>query len=568
MICKLEIYNGELNLFPVVTNERVFAQITMGNIVKGQPGKSPIIGENDNWWVYNNETGEYEDTGKIATTSDDVVKYVEAKDEQHPNRKAIQLANGDLITGVAKKEGLGSVNIAMVNEWDVVDLGTSELPINLNTPKGVRPTVQEAGQTGGEANKIAYLSDLENVGGEISVISLYRHFNSGAMIDLYYVSKAQNTKLWDCIDNNKKFVFEADSILLIPTKMTKSDQNHVNIWINYTKVSDDDTGLKEVNLCPSINFGTLVRDYDYDQMFGSSEIPNPEFRLDLIKNGEGTKFLADDGQYKEIPTGGDVEVIKLSEWFNGSPSVLIEQTEIFPEENAKLFKALEDNKTIILALYKGSNHSSPYESLKTVYGKLSINRISDTKIEIIVENLTAWENRIYVGSLKLGPFYKNKTDSYIVNFNSGIETTSITLDKSGDGTKFLGNNGNYLQIPGTSVVYEHSTLSTQRITVDLYNEIKNNLVNGFPMYVKNYGFMDVQRNYNDSKMYIRYSKMEFVEGSSAIEDPVVNNVILTLNKSQDQNGVYYNNVVTEFNTQTIHQLMDRITALEAKTSNL
>lgn len=43
MICKLEIYNGELNLFPVVTNERVFAQITMGNIVKGQPGVTPHI---------------------------------------------------------------------------------------------------------------------------------------------------------------------------------------------------------------------------------------------------------------------------------------------------------------------------------------------------------------------------------------------------------------------------------------------------------------------------------------------------------------------------------------------
>ena len=34
MICKLEIYNGELNIFPIVTNERVFAQITMGNIVE------------------------------------------------------------------------------------------------------------------------------------------------------------------------------------------------------------------------------------------------------------------------------------------------------------------------------------------------------------------------------------------------------------------------------------------------------------------------------------------------------------------------------------------------------
>lgn len=37
-----------------------------------------------------------------------------------------------MITCMAKKEGLGSVNIAMVNEEDVVDIGTAELPINLN----------------------------------------------------------------------------------------------------------------------------------------------------------------------------------------------------------------------------------------------------------------------------------------------------------------------------------------------------------------------------------------------------------------------------------------------------
>ena len=36
----------------------------------------------------------------------------------------------------------------------------SILPINLNTPSGVRPTVQEAGQSGEEANKIAYLTDV------------------------------------------------------------------------------------------------------------------------------------------------------------------------------------------------------------------------------------------------------------------------------------------------------------------------------------------------------------------------------------------------------------------------
>lgn len=40
MICKLEIYNGELNIFPVVINERVFAQITMGNTVVDHLGST------------------------------------------------------------------------------------------------------------------------------------------------------------------------------------------------------------------------------------------------------------------------------------------------------------------------------------------------------------------------------------------------------------------------------------------------------------------------------------------------------------------------------------------------
>ena len=132
---------------------------------------------------------------------------------------------------------------------------------------------------------------------------------------------------------------------------------------------------------------------------------------------DGYKFLADDGTYKEIPTGGDVEVIKLSEWFNESPSVLIEQTWIFLEENAKLFKALEDNKTIILALYNGSGFNSPYDSLKKVYGKLSINHISATKIEISVEDWSIYSNRntIQMYSLKFGPFDKSETNTYIVN---------------------------------------------------------------------------------------------------------------------------------------------------------
>jgi hypothetical protein len=49
----------------------------------------------------------------------------------------------------------------MISKWNTVDFGTSSLPINLNTPDGVRPTVQEASQSGEQAHKIAYLSDFD-----------------------------------------------------------------------------------------------------------------------------------------------------------------------------------------------------------------------------------------------------------------------------------------------------------------------------------------------------------------------------------------------------------------------
>ena len=73
-------------------------------------------------------------------------------------RKSIVLGNYDTLLGTDTKGQ--TYNIAMISKWDKVDLGTTSLPINLNTPKGVRPTVQEAGQTGEEANKIAYLSEI------------------------------------------------------------------------------------------------------------------------------------------------------------------------------------------------------------------------------------------------------------------------------------------------------------------------------------------------------------------------------------------------------------------------
>lgn len=86
-----------------------------------------------------------------------------------PKRKAIVLNNHDTILAYGEKEGEGTYSILMLNKWGVVDLGTPKKPINLNTPKGVRPTVQEDGQTGAQAYKVAYTLDIDNLSTALTV---------------------------------------------------------------------------------------------------------------------------------------------------------------------------------------------------------------------------------------------------------------------------------------------------------------------------------------------------------------------------------------------------------------
>lgn len=67
---------------------------------------------------------------KLATLDSKAVKYQEIGE----NRKTIQLANYDTISGVTTK-GLG-VNLAMVSKWDKADFGSSQVSMNLNSLDG------------------------------------------------------------------------------------------------------------------------------------------------------------------------------------------------------------------------------------------------------------------------------------------------------------------------------------------------------------------------------------------------------------------------------------------------
>lgn len=96
------------------------------------------------------------------------VKYEDVADSNLPECKAIVLKNGDVILG-GNLEG-GTSSLVQLNRWGVADFGSSSVPFNINTPKDVRPTVQEAGQSGEEAHKIAYLSDVESSSAQIEEV--------------------------------------------------------------------------------------------------------------------------------------------------------------------------------------------------------------------------------------------------------------------------------------------------------------------------------------------------------------------------------------------------------------
>lgn len=97
------------------------------------------------------------------------VKYEDVADSNLPERKAIVLKNGDVILG-GNLEG-GTSSLVQLNRWGVADFGSSSVPFNINTPKDVRPTVQEAGQSGEEAHKIAYLSDVAGLSNTLEALN-------------------------------------------------------------------------------------------------------------------------------------------------------------------------------------------------------------------------------------------------------------------------------------------------------------------------------------------------------------------------------------------------------------
>lgn len=369
-------------------------------------------------------------TGGVSVVSMDyvdIVKYVNASDDEHPNRKAIQLRNNDPLTGMANKEGLGSVNIAMVNDKDIVDLGTSELPINLNTPDGVRPTVQEASQTGETANKIAYLSDLEGISGGVEVIKITAIDPSWRLN--YYIDVEENNKVISCMENGIPFIFQMwvgfggnpyayISKYFFPIGWDVLNDKYIIYYndLGLYEMGDDRKSSIKLNLNLTFEKNKTER-----YQIGSST----NALIDLRYRGDGAggyKFLADDGTYKSVDLSSAIRRIDLL---------------LFNTTNLRI------NHVDAVLAYKYINQNIPFVFYISNEGivllPITINRMGNKYI-VSCFYISGSEGNFLIKSVDLDIFEAT------VNYYAGTISEGLTFLKDGNGTKFLSDNGNYVSV--------------------------------------------------------------------------------------------------------------------------
>lgn len=120
----------------------------------------------------------YPTKDELKSEMDKTVQFT-TSEYQGRTKKVITLDNDELVNARSNSEDLENkidvsnktISLIQLNRWNVVDVGSPYTLTNINTPDGVRPTIQEKSQSGPEAHKIAYLSDFENINDIVNSLS-------------------------------------------------------------------------------------------------------------------------------------------------------------------------------------------------------------------------------------------------------------------------------------------------------------------------------------------------------------------------------------------------------------
>lgn len=169
--------------------------------------------------------------------------------------------------------------------------------------------------------------------------------------------------------------------------------------------------------------------------------------IEFTSDGNGIKFLSDDGTYKsiDIPKENDnLKIIKIYQRFDDSPSVLMDYWYITPEKNSKLFSYIENKQSIIFAIYKYEDQDNKYNEFLE-YLLIENIDITDTNLSAICNKTIVENNAVALRKLDIGPFTKDISSDDRIG-SPEQSNSSFILSKSGDGTKYLNDKGEYKEI--------------------------------------------------------------------------------------------------------------------------
>lgn len=210
------------------------------------------------------------------------------------NTKIVLPSGGQLVGtkyGTDGSDPADGATIAQLSQYNVMDFGSAKYPLNLNTPAGVRVTVQEQGQSGDDANKIAYLSDLDAINanvsdmdaaykaadsvleGKITVLETANSTNTSAITANQTAISDLNTKVSGNTDAIANKVDKVDGMGLSQESFTTAEKTKLAGLSNYddtaikasieenkTNIADVRTDLTNESTLQAQNYATLTND--------------------------------------------------------------------------------------------------------------------------------------------------------------------------------------------------------------------------------------------------------------------------------------------------------------------
>lgn len=178
--------------------------------------------------------------------------------------------------------------------------------------------------------------------------------------------------------------------------------------------------------------------------------------VSIDTNGDGSKFLSDDGKYKTIEIGDKTNVLILSlenDLANGQKDSPVES-----EVSTALKDAISNGKACVI---KSANSDI----------LANLQQIGDN-VTIVMEQISRVEQTFVAVNTSI-------TVNTATNVISDYQTGAIVLETDGDGNKFLSNNGEYKSIDNKPVIIRYDDIiedesHINNIIETVTNAYKNN----------------------------------------------------------------------------------------------